>query len=69
MATLSQHKGHNYRSSNSLDVPARINKMFAFRIRVVNSWNSLPPEIDDTPFMQAFKSRFNTSGEDKTFLH
>ena len=43
--------------------------MFAFRIRVVNSWNSLPPEIVDTPFVQAFKSRFNTTGEDKKFLH
>ena len=43
--------------------------MFAFRIRVVNSWNSLPPEIVDTPFMQAFKSRFNTTGEDKEFFH
>ena len=43
--------------------------MFAFRIRVVNSWDSLPPEIVDTPFMQAFKSRFNTSVEDTKFLH
>ena len=43
--------------------------MFAFRIRVVNSWNSLPPEIVDTPFMQAFKNRFNTTGEDRKFLH
>ena len=44
-------------------------KKFAFRIRVVNSWNSLPPEIADTPFMQAFKSKFNTTGEDTKFLH
>ena len=29
----------------------------------------VPPEIVDTPFMQAFKSRFNTTGEDKKFLH
>ena len=43
--------------------------MFAFRIRVVNSWNSLPPEIVDTTFMQAFKSRFNTTGEDRKFVH
>ena len=43
--------------------------MFAFRIRVVNSWNSFPPEIVDTPFMQAFKSRFNTTEKDKKFLH
>ena len=43
--------------------------MFAFRIRVVNSWNSLTPEIVDTPFMQVFKRGFNTTREDKKFLH
>ena len=35
----------------------------------MNSWNSMPPETVDTPFMQAFKSRFNTTGEDEKFLH
>ena len=59
-----------YPAINSLDVPACVKKKkIAFRIRVVNSWNSLPPEIVDTPFVQAFKSRFNTTGEDKKFLH
>ena len=36
---------------------------------VVNNWNSLPPEIVDTPFRQAFKSKFNTIEEDEKFLY
>ena len=43
-------------------------RQHSFTFRVVDSWNSLPPEVVDAPSLQAFKSRLDSIWQDKKFL-
>ena len=65
----SRIKGHNYRSSNNLDVPACVKQKQKNKQTPSQSESWTAGTRCRQRVMQAFNSKFNTTEEDEKFLH